>query len=1036
MFRTMISPLSSRFETRRNPIRAGWCFLFLLSAVLSPGPLSAQTDADPPMLEFGHPVERTLSGGQVHSYLVAITAGQFVYVSVEQKGIDVVVKLIAPDGQVVAEVDSPNGEVGPEPVRFIAATTGSFRLEISSLANDARPGRYEAKLQELRTALQPDRDLLAAQRSYGEAAQLHAQLTRDSLAAAIKKYDDALTLYRRVGDQSGELVTMLAEGAAYRVWGGLEKALELASQALKLAQTTGDKISEAQSLSLASSTYRNLGDYDQALRVSDEALRVYQSLDDRPREALMLKSIGELYGFLGEPERAREFYDRSIRLYRALGDKNGEASTLRSIGYSYLVEENFSSALNDFRQALPLWQATGNRTQESIEQSFIGLEYARAGARAEATEHLAAALSLRRTNGDFNEATVLTNVAYAYAKLQEFDRAQGYFNSALVIWRTIGDKRGEAIALKHLATMLRDRGQLSEARNQADRAITLLELMRDHAGTPELQASLVASLFDFYELHIDLLMRLHAAEPAAGYDREALVFSEKVKLHSLRELLTKSRVDLHAGADPTLLARERTINDRITSTLDRLANLLKHGDIESERTAAEQELESLQSERQMVLAEIRQRSPRYSALTEPQPLTAVEIQRQVEDGRTILLEYSLGRDRSYLWAVTGDGVQSFELPAKAVIERQARQVYQLLTARQPNRALTPTQQRAGELLADRQFPAESAKLSELLLGPVAALLGTKRVLIVADGALQYLPFGVLPVPASPSGMGPTSPLPLIIDHEVVNLPSASIVTVIRRELAGRPPASKSVAVLADPVYQPDDVRVKIRAKAALRQAWPFRAPSAGAPRSTVKPASAGGERGELRRLLFSHDEAEAIISGTSNRDGLLALDFGANRRLAMSDMLAQYRILHFSTHGMLDSRHPELSGLVLSLVNEGGQPQEGFLRLHEIYNLRLNADLVVLSACQTALGKDVRGEGLIGLTRGFMYAGAPRVVASLWEVDDAATTELMKRFYRGLMQEKLPAAAALRVAQLEMLRKKHWQSPYYWGAFVLQGEWK
>jgi CHAT domain-containing protein len=164
----------------------------------------------------------------------------------------------------------------------------------------------------------------------------------------------------------------------------------------------------------------------------------------------------------------------------------------------------------------------------------------------------------------------------------------------------------------------------------------------------------------------------------------------------------------------------------------------------------------------------------------------------------------------------------------------------------------------------------------------------------------------------------------------------------------------------------------------------------------------------LQRLLFSRDEAEAILSLTPQPSNLEALDFLANRKLAMSDELSRYRIVHFSTHGLLDSRHPELSGLVLSLVDEAGRPQEGFLRLHEIYSLRLNADLVVLSACQTGLGKEVRGEGLIGLVRGFMYAGAPRVMASMWEVDDAATTELMKRFYKGVLQEKLTPASALR----------------------------
>src|SRR5205814_10361889 len=122
-------------------------------------------------------------------------------------------------------------------------------------------------------------------------------------------------------------------------------------------------------------------------------------------------------------------------------------------------------------------------------------------------------------------------------------------------------------------------------------------------------------------------------------------------------------------------------------------------------------------------------------------------------------------------------------------------------------------------------------------------------------------------------------------------------------------------------------------------------------------------------------------------------DFKANRATATNTDLSQYRIVHLATHGLLNSQHPELSGVVLSLVDEQGRPQDGFLRLHEIYNLKLSADLVVLSACQTALGKDVRGEGLVGLTRGFMYAGAARVVACLWKVDDRATAEFMNGFY-------------------------------------------
>jgi CHAT domain-containing protein len=196
------------------------------------------------------------------------------------------------------------------------------------------------------------------------------------------------------------------------------------------------------------------------------------------------------------------------------------------------------------------------------------------------------------------------------------------------------------------------------------------------------------------------------------------------------------------------------------------------------------------------------------------------------------------------------------------------------------------------------------------------------------------------------------------------------------------------------------------------------------------------ERATFERLRYTRREADSIMALASPGTGLEAVDFEASKATATGSSLSQYRIIHFATHGLINSRHPELSGIVLSLVDEQGRPQDGFLRLHDVYNLKLGADLVVLSACRTALGKDVKGEGLVGLTRGFMYAGPPRVMASLWDVKDEATAELMKWFYQAMLRDNLRPAAALRSAQLSMLKEKRWEAAYYWAGFVLQGEWK
>jgi CHAT domain-containing protein len=275
---------------------------------------------------------------------------------------------------------------------------------------------------------------------------------------------------------------------------------------------------------------------------------------------------------------------------------------------------------------------------------------------------------------------------------------------------------------------------------------------------------------------------------------------------------------------------------------------------------------------------------------------------------------------------------------------------------------------------------------------------------VAEGVLSYVPFGALPDPESGE--------PLMVGHEMVSSPSASVVAAVREEIAGRPAPAKTIAVFADPVFSAGDGRV-------------------GTPAPSMRSAP------DFTRLRFSRTEADNIERLVAPGRMLKAVDFVATRELAMKPELKDYRILHFATHSVLDDEHPELSGVVLSLADHNGQPQNGYLRLYDIYNLRLNADLVVLSACRTALGREIHGEGLMGLTRGFLYAGAPRVLATLWEIDDRSTAEAMTRFYEGLLGRGERPAAALRAAQIALWRLKGWQqAPYYWAAFTLQGEWR
>jgi CHAT domain-containing protein len=503
----------------------------------------------------------------------------------------------------------------------------------------------------------------------------------------------------------------------------------------------------------------------------------------------------------------------------------------------------------------------------------------------------------------------------------------------------------------------------------------------------------------------------------------------------LLDLLNEARAKLRSDVDSALLTREANLQQKLNSLAQRANDPRKEQWLKANAQTINATLEELRT----VRAQIRQASPRFAELTEPQPPTVRELQTQLLDADTMLLAYALGDTRSFVWAISSDAIHAYQLPSRDDITKATRRVYELLTTPQRLSNLSAAQQQKQLQDAERQYQIEAAALSQMLLGPVAHQLGKKRLLIVAPEALQYLPFGALPDPVvggrwlvvgQKHNQPPaTSHQPLILSHEIISLPSVSVMMLLRQELAARKPAPKAVAVLADPVFEANDARVKNKALAKAETA-----PAASS--ALARSLRSFDGRAGLARLLLSRDEAEAIAATVPASERLKALDFKASRAEAMNAALGQYRIVHFATHGLLNAERPELSGLVFSMVNEQGQPQDGFLRLHEIYNLKLPADLIVLSACQTGLGKDIKGEGMIGLTRGFMYAGAARVVASLWRVDDYATSVLMKKFYRGMLQEKLPAAAALRKAQIEMWRQQQWQSPFYWGAFVLQGEWK
>lgn len=1049
-------------------------------------------------LAQGTPVERELAGGQSHTFQLTLAANQYLQVVVDQRGIDVAVTLFAPDGKKLSEVDSPNGTQGPEPLFLIAETAGSYRLEVRSLEKDAAAGRYEVKIEELRAATEQDKRHVAAKRASMEGDQLITQGKAESLRKAIEKYEEALKFWRSTGDRGEEAVTLNNIGAVYIDLGEMQKGIEYFNQALPITRAAGNRREEAVTLNNIAVIYNALGEGRQALDYFNQALPLLRAAGDHKGEAGTLSNMGYVYNLLGEKQNALEHHRQALSLMRGKRDRGGEARSLNNIGLVYQDLGETAQALDFFNEALPLRRAVGDRRGEAATLINIGGVYDRIGEQRKALAFFNQALPITKTAGDrraeaytlnniagvynalderqkalgyyeqsllimralgdrYGEATVHNSIGVAYDHLQEKQKALEHFNQSLMLSRAASDLSGEAMTLNNIAHFEMNRGDFAAALSRSEAALKIIENLRAKVVSQELRASYFASVRNYYEFYIDLLMRMHKRQPSAGHDVKALQASERARARSLIELLNEAHADIRQGVDPALIERERAMREKLNAKAERQTRLhratppqMQAEAVAKEIEALKKEIESLTAEFRQVQAEIRVKSPRYAALTQPRPSSLEEIQ-QMLDAETLLLEYSLGVERSYLWAVTRTSLKSYELPGRAEIERLARRVVAPMSLRgeAPGGESEYREWKARVAEADAAYQEAAAELSRLLLGIAASELSEKRLLIVADGVLQYVPFAALPEPRAPATGGEHRPL--IARHELVMLPSASTLPALRSNRRERRPDARAVVVFADPVFDAGDPRVgrAVRGGKARRAIASTRGDVQRQKGNTPTTASASdvsrsapevglGSRGRLNRLLYSKREAQVILAAAAAGQGTAVLDFDASRERVMTSDLAGYRFVHFATHGFLDSQHPELSGVVLSLINEQGEPENGFLRLHEIFNLNLPVDMVVLSACQTALGKEIKGEGLVGLTRGFMYAGAPRVVASLWSVDDTATAELMRVFYHKMLREKLSPAAALRAAQNEMRlhRQQKWRAPFYWAGFVLQGEWQ
>ncbi|MBS2025217.1 MAG: CHAT domain-containing protein [Deltaproteobacteria bacterium] len=1014
--------------------------ILVFSLCLSALPSFAQT---PEPLAADGVTECPLEPGATRAYALPVHAGDFVHLWLHGTA-PASLRIVDEAGKELAAGEL-NWESNDHHFALLAPAAGTLRVELKTL--EPAPSNLRLKLTGPRQPTPADRKKLEGERLFDDFIAQVTAGTPEGTQKGLLQLEAALKLWDELNDAEEQVTALLNLGAMHGAFGDTQRATAELTRAIALARTTGEPRLLPEALEVLAGEMQKQRKLDEALALDRESVELRGKLHDR--EAIALYSLGASLSFLDRVSEAIEAYSVGLEKARAAHDPLMEGRIAENRASLLSASGSPEQALPDLRAALDFHRKNKFVLGEGVVLNQLGNAYILLDDRDEAIRHYRAALiPLREAHDPGWLSHALSNLAaslLADHKPQEaFDvitealqvagpnaavQVKGSYTAilasaeielgrpaqarerlrALVPETDRTEYRGaDLTTLRYIAHADHLLGDDDEALRLAQRVVDQAEAQRKVLLGDGVRSRFLSSRRLDYRRVLEILLSLHQKHPEQGFDQRAFGLSERARARSLLDLLEEGQVDIREGVDPALLQHERDTVKQLSQLAKEQTRLRARPHTDAETARLDKQLFDQNTEYQRIEAELRTKSPRYTALTQPEPLGVQALQRDVLDDGTLLLEFALGELKSALFVVGKTSFATYILPKRAELEAAAREVYAAWS--DPGTA------------DDRERTRREAALSKLLFGQVGQTLGKKRLVFVSEGALQYVPLASLPVP------GAKTPRPLLADHEIVSLPSASTLALLRKDTAARAPAEKLVAVLADPVFDPHDARVtgdkspldpsKLLASAQLT-------------RSAKESGLATFERlGSTRR------EADGIIALAGKERSFEALDFDASLATAQDPALGRYRFLHFASHGLLDSRHPELSGIVLSTVDRQGKPQEGFLQLHDIYNLRLSADLVVLSACQTALGGDVWGEGFVGLVRGFMYAGASRVVASAWKVPDRATSELMERFYTGMLSKKLTPAAALREAQLSLWRSRKLSHPHDWASFTLQGDWK
>jgi CHAT domain-containing protein len=830
---------------------------------------------------------------------------------------------------------------------------------------------------------------------------------------ALQSAKQSLTLWQELGNNFGIALALGQVARCHLAQSELVEASLAYQQALELWRDQKNLPKQTEILNMMGIIEAQKGDWDSAI---DHYMQAQSLMNDESAPALRGQIAGGLAYIFNEnglPEQALIHYRRALEFAKQTESPRDDDRMIMLLGYTYFLRGDHEVAETHLQDALSRLKQYDSLSSAQCQEYLAQLETTKGNYDA-ALRYLLPSLSAYVLANNPRQATrVQALIGQVYEQQGALTQARASYLKASETFHKLSDRVSDAAVSFALGRLELKGGNYDAAEAFLKQSLENTELIRSTATGRELTEAFSASVHARYAAYVECLMRKHKLEPSRGLDVMAFQASELARARSLAELLRDTQTNLLTGVDAENAKRVKTLRQMLRAKEDYLIELLARANNKAELAEVETSLTRLREEYQQMLEKIRSHNPAFDRISQPMNYSLQQIQQNViEDNQTVLLEYFLGAEASYVWLVTSNSFEAFEIPKEAIVAESVNNLYDLLT------------QEAGAE-TDARIGAAASELGKMILGPVSNQLAGRRVIVVADGALNYIPFQVL---SSGDKL-------LIEESEVINAPSASILGELRQELSKRRPAERTLAAFGDAVFPSNYAE---RRDSESGEQFAVEQNDSLLARAMSRDITVRGDSlkpEEIQELFYARLELKNIRD-LAGRTSFVATGFDATRQELESTDLSQYSILHLATHGVLDPKRPEKSGFLLSLVDRNGSPQDGFITMTDVYRLKAPVDLVVLSACRTGLGKEVQGEGLIGLTRGFMHAGASSVASSLWRVDDEATTELMKHFYVNMLQKNMTPASALREAQNTIRQDPRWKSPHYWAAFTLQGEYK